>query len=93
MALDIVVGSGQAWAMPDRSRRLRDRDILGKAIADDAMSDELRHAPKAPPKNAAAVELGRRGGLKGGLARAAKLSPEERSESARRAAGVRWHGA
>ena len=37
-------------------------------------------------KNEAAVELGRRGGL----ARAAKLTPEERREIARRAANARW---
>lgn len=41
-------------------------------------------------KNPAAVELGRRGGLKGGPARAAKLSSEQRSESARKAAAARW---
>jgi hypothetical protein len=41
-------------------------------------------------ENPAAVELGRRGGLKGGKARAAKMTPEERSESARKAAKVRW---
>jgi hypothetical protein len=33
---------------------------------------------------------GRNGGLKGGKARAAKLSPERRSEIARRAAEARW---
>jgi hypothetical protein len=41
-------------------------------------------------KNPTAVELGRRGGLKGGKARAAKMTPEERSESARKAARARW---
>lgn len=41
-------------------------------------------------KNPAAVELGRRGGLKGGKARAAKMTKEERSESARKAAKARW---
>jgi len=41
-------------------------------------------------KNPAAVELGRRGGLKGGPARAAKLSSAQRSESARKAAAARW---
>jgi len=41
-------------------------------------------------KSAAAVMLGRRGGLKGGKARAAKLSAEERSSIARRAANARW---
>ena len=39
-----------------------------------------------PPKAAA----GRKGGLKGGKARAAKLTPEERRESARKAALARW---
>lgn len=39
-----------------------------------------------PPKAAA----GRKGGLKGGAARAAKMTPEERSESARKAATARW---
>jgi len=34
--------------------------------------------------------LGRRGGLKGGKARAAKMTPEERSESARKAVKARW---
>lgn len=41
-------------------------------------------------KNPAAVELGRLGGLKGGKARAAKLSKKERSDIARRAAQARW---
>ena len=41
-------------------------------------------------KNAAAVALGRLGGLKGGKARAAKLTAEERSASARKAALSRW---
>jgi len=41
-------------------------------------------------KNPAAVELGRRGGLKGGAARAAKLTAEQRSASARKAAVARW---
>jgi hypothetical protein len=34
--------------------------------------------------------LGRRGGLKGGPARAAKMTPEERSEAARKAVKARW---
>jgi len=41
-------------------------------------------------KNANAVALGRLGGLKGGKARAHKLTPEERSESARKASQARW---
>jgi hypothetical protein len=44
----------------------------------------------AEGKNIAAVMLGRLGGLKGGKARAAKLSAEERSEIAKKAANSRW---
>lgn len=45
---------------------------------------------KLPEKNAAAVSLGRLGGLKGGRARADKLSPSERKAIAQRAAKQRW---
>lgn len=41
-------------------------------------------------KNPAAVALGRLGGLKGGPARAAKLTAKQRSEIARKAAQARW---
>ena len=44
----------------------------------------------AKKKNPAAVALGRKGGKKGGKARAAKMTPEERSESARKAVQARW---
>ncbi|MEW5916605.1 MAG: hypothetical protein AB1762_09375 [Gemmatimonadota bacterium] len=44
-------------------------------------------------KNPAAVALGRRGGLKGGKARAAALSAKERKDIARRAAKARWKAA
>lgn len=41
-------------------------------------------------KDPAAVALGRKGGKKGGPARAAKLTPEERSKIARKAVRARW---
>ena len=41
-------------------------------------------------KDPAAVAPGRKGGRKGGPARAAKLTPEQRSESARKAVLARW---
>jgi hypothetical protein len=43
-----------------------------------------------PAKNPHAQALGKLGGLKGGMARAAKLTPEQRSEIARKAAAARW---
>jgi hypothetical protein len=42
-------------------------------------------------KNPAAVALGRLGGLKGGKARAAKMTPEQRKEIAQKAAKARWN--
>ena len=45
-----------------------------------------------PAKNPAAVALGRLGGLKGGKARAAKLSNKQRKEIAKKAALSRWRG-
>jgi len=48
------------------------------------------HAPKAKKKNPAAVALGRLGGLKGGKSRAEKLTPEERSAIAKKAALARY---
>jgi hypothetical protein len=44
----------------------------------------------AKRKDPAAVALGRKGGIKGGPARAAKLTPKQRSESARKAVQARW---
>lgn len=80
--------------MPDRSRkRPRDPNQLGKLIVDIATSEADEASEEDSKKNPAAVELGRKGGLKGGKARAAKMSAEERSESARRAATMRWQEA
>lgn len=41
-------------------------------------------------KNPAAVALGRQGGLRGGAARAAALTAEQRTAIAKNAAAVRW---
>ena len=46
--------------------------------------------PMAKKKNPHAVALGRLGGLKGGKARTAKLTPEQRTELARKAVLARW---
>jgi hypothetical protein len=77
--------------MPDRSRIRRnpaDLNRLAAAIVDQATGN----APDPDAgKNPAAVALGRLGGAKGGAARAAKLTPEQRSEIAKKAAAARWH--
>lgn len=76
--------------MPERSRkRPTDPNELAKQLVDEATGE----APKVDPdagKDPAAVALGRKGGLKGGKARAAKMTPDERRESARKAAEARW---
>lgn len=76
--------------MPDRSRkRPRDSNQLGKLIVDLATGEAQEPNPYEG-KDPAAVLLGRKGGLKGGKARAEKMTQEQRRESARRAARARW---
>lgn len=77
--------------MPDRSRkRPRDPNQLGKLIVDLATGEVDDPDPDAG-KNPAAIESGRRGGRKGGKARAARLTAEQRSDAAKKAANARWH--
>ena len=80
--------------MPKRSskkKRPRDANQLAKAIVDEATGDAVEEeAPADEGKNPSAVALGRLGGKKGGKARAAKLTKEQRSEIARKAARARW---
>lgn len=76
--------------MPNRSRtRTRDPNQLAKLVVDIA-TGEKEDTEKAKEKNPAAVELGRLGGLKGGKARARKLTPEQRSAIAKKAAEARY---
>lgn len=75
--------------MPKRSSKPRDLNALAARIVADSTDDEPTPDPD-DGKNPAAVALGRLGGLKGGKARAEKLTPEQRSEIARKAATARW---
>ena len=79
--------------MPDRSsKRPRDLNQLAQRLVQEA-TGEAPPEPSEPPepeKDAAAVALGRRGGLKGGKARAEGMTAEQRSEAARKAAQARW---
>lgn len=79
--------------MPERSRKKRSRDA--NTLAFEIVQEATGQAPgpeksDEPAKNPAAVALGRLGGLKGGKARAAKMTPKERSDAARKAARARW---
>lgn len=73
-----------------RLKRPRDPVQLGKLIGDILTGQVEDHAPIDPNKDQAAVALGRKGGLKGGRARADKMSAAERAETARKAAKARW---
>jgi len=76
--------------MPERSRnRKLDLNQLAKQLVDEATRDEPLPTTDSA-KDPAAVELGRRGGLKGGKARAASLTSAERSAIAKKAAAARW---
>jgi hypothetical protein len=71
--------------------RTRDVNQLAKSIVDLATGNPISEEPQpVKEKDPLAVELGRRGGLKGGKARAEKLSVERRREIAKRAADMRW---
>lgn len=70
-----------------RPKRPRDPAQLAKLMIDIA-SGEVEE--KAPAPDTPASEFARQGGLKGGRARADKLSPERRAEIAKQAAEKRW---
>ncbi len=76
--------------MPKRSRTGKPDVNQMAANLIDAISGELPQEQPESGKNPAAVALGRLGGLKGGKARAARLSARKRSEIAKKAARARW---
>jgi hypothetical protein len=63
---------------------------LAASIVNDATDEAPPPSTDRKGQNPATVSLGRRGGLKGGRARANKLIPEQRSAIARKAAPARW---
>lgn len=71
--------------------RSKDENVMAKSVIDDIIElTESETFEQTPDKNPAAVYLGRLGGLKGGKARANKLSAERKSEIASNAAKTRW---
>ena len=73
------------------SKRPKNLDLnqLAKRVVDEAVGDAPIE-PTPAEKNQAAVDKGRLGGLKGGKARSEKLTDEQRSEIAKKAAESRW---
>lgn len=79
--------------MPKRSSNpKKDLNKLATSIVDQAIGEAPAPIPASVDdgKNPAAVALGRLGGLKGGKARAKKLSKKKRTAIAKKAALVRW---
>ena len=77
--------------MAKKKKQPKDVNQLAKSIVDIATGEGEQEVELTPDgKNAAAVALGRKGGLKGGKARAEALSPKRRKEIAHKAAEARW---
>jgi hypothetical protein len=74
--------------MKDKKKRPRDISQLAASIVAEATGES--QTEDKPQKNQAAVELGRLGGLKGGKARAEKLTATQRRKIAVKAAHARW---
>lgn len=75
--------------MAKHPKRPRDTNQLAHMVALLA-TGELQDVKTEDGKDPAAVSLGRRGGLKGGKARAASLSSAKKKEIAKKAAAARW---
>ncbi|HVF12606.1 MAG TPA: hypothetical protein VNA87_05930 [Actinomycetota bacterium] len=76
--------------MPERSSKPKRPTDLNQKAASIVSAATEGEADPFEGKDPAAVELGRKGGLKGGKARAEKLTPERRREIAKKAAAARW---
>lgn len=75
-----------------KQTRSKDENVVAKSVIDAIIEETESEIVSEPPqKNPAAVLLGRLGGLKGGKARAEKLSSEEKTEIAKKAAKARWN--
>lgn len=75
------------------SKRKEDENEAAYRMVRESLGESAPEAnPEPKAKNPAAVALGRLGGLKGGKARAAKLSPAKRKSIAKKAAAKRWGG-
>jgi len=79
--------------MPSRSSKEHDFAITALRVVEQAIGEHMDGTPLEDPnagKNPNAVALGKLGGVKGGNARAAKLSAAKRKAIAKNAAKARW---
>jgi hypothetical protein len=90
-ALAILPGAADNASMAKRKSHIPDPNKLPYSIVQAIAGERPQEQVEQPAKNPAAVELGRRGGLKGGKARAASMTKKQRVASAKKAAAARWH--
>ena len=76
--------------MNKRKKREHDFGITAFRVVQEATGQIEPRPQPAKKKNFDAKVLGRLGGLKGGIARATRLTPERRVEIAKKAALARW---
>lgn len=76
--------------MAKRPKMPRDPNQIAAKVLRIATGEDPKPGTEPDTRNPAAVELGRKGGLKGGKARAKKLSPAKRKAIAKKAAASRW---
>ena len=91
--LDSGLSVWQYRPMP-RKGLPKDHDfaVNARSVLEQVIGERLDGTPLEPakPTNPKLTERARKGGVVGGRARALKLSPERRSEIARKAANARW---
>jgi hypothetical protein len=80
---------------PRKKKREHDFAVTAFRVVQEATGQAEPEPKQTEPelvegKNPHAVALGRLGGIKGGKARASKLTPEQRKEIAKKAAQARW---
>ena len=83
--------SGTSKKNLSRPKRPKDpNELAAEIVRLSTEEEESEEKPEEDPVRAYLAEIGRKGGLKGGSARAKKLSAKRRKEIARKAAEVRW---
>ena len=92
--LELESGLHHTEFVPNRSSKRgqgpKDFNQIAWEVVQKAIGEMPKEEPPDPSKNAAAVTLGRLGGLKGGKARAETLTAAKRKAIAKKAAEARW---
>ena len=76
--------------MPKKPKIPTDPNLLARAVVEAAIGEPLNPPPEQSPISVYLAQIGREGGLKGGPARAKKLTAKKRRQIAKKAAKARW---